>query len=435
MIISFTSTLWAEEKVKQIYTCSMHPQVRLPEPGNCPICSMPLILAKQNSPKESGEVSHLELSPHARAMASVETAVVERRKLSHLVKTVGKVMYDETTLATITSRVDGYAERLFVNFTGIEVNKGDHLVEVYSPDLVVAQQELLIAGGRPELIQISKTKLNRLGLSEKQILEFLERKKITERVTLLSPVTGTVIERNVTQNAAFKAGEVLYQIANLDTVWVYVDVYEDQLPWLRYGQHVTMIAEAFPGRTFEGQVSFISPVVNEETRTVKVPIHVVNKDHALKPGMFVSAEIHAALNSEGEPAATGVEGSFTCPMHPQVLEKKDGNCSICGMDLVKIPGSTEENASQKILAIPVSAVLDSGERKIVFVEKERGVYEGREIRVGPRAKDTYPVLSGLKTGERVVVRGAFLLDSQAQISGSPSLFYPDGATGPSEHQH
>ncbi|MCC6220720.1 MAG: efflux RND transporter periplasmic adaptor subunit [Deltaproteobacteria bacterium] len=424
----------AQEQETVVYTCSMHPQVRLPNPGKCPICDMPLIPAvSSSSPGNGNEVgmgsSKIELSEYARSMASVESVELKPMELSHDVYAVGKVSYNETALSTITARVDGYVERLFVNFTGIDVNKGDHLVEIYSPDLVVAQQEVLIAvrsGDRGSLLDSTLLKLSRWGLSEWQLKSLVESRKVTERVTLFSPISGTVISRNITQSGAFRAGDALYQIANLDTVWVYLDVYESQLPWLRYGQKVELITESLPNRKFAGMVTFVSPLVDEESRTIKVPVHIENPDHALKPGMFMSGRILATLSSSGQPAATGIEGKFTCPMHPQVLEDGAGSCPICGMDLKEIPGKSSL-VGESILAVPASAVIDSGLRQFVYVEQKRGVFKGVEVKLGPRAGNYFPVLSGLNSGERVVVRGNFLLDSQAQISGQPSLFYPRGA--------
>lgn len=426
------------ENQKDVYTCSMHPQVRLESQGKCPICGMPLILAQQaSSTDKDKELTVVTLSEHARAMASVESVEVTPMRATHNVRAVGKVAYNETALSTITTRVDGYAERLYVNFTGIDVNKGDHLAEIYSPDLVVAQQEVLIAlrsGEKGVLLDSTLLKLERLGLSEQQLKALVESRKVTERVTLYSPISGTVISRNITQSGAFKAGDALYQIANLDTVWVYLDVYESQLPWLQYGQKVDLVTESLPGKTFEGMVTFVSPLVDEESRTVKVPVHIENKDHALKPGMFMSATIKAGFSSSGHPAATGVEGKFTCPMHPQVLQDKAGTCPFCGMDLKVIPKNTSAT-HDKVLAVPATAVLDSGQRKFVYVERERGVFVGREVTLGPRADTFYPVLSGLSEGERVAIRGNFLLDSQAQINGAASLFYPHGAAGVTAHQH
>jgi len=424
----------------QVYTCSMHPQVRLDKPGKCPICEMPLVKVPSSNDSlgaaTSGEME-LKLSQHALAMASVESVAVEPRQLTHSVSAVGKVEYNETSLSTITTRVDGYAERLYVNFTGVDVNKGDHLAEVYSPDLVVAQQEVLVAlrsGEKGPMLESTLLKLSRWGLSEKQLQQLVERRKVTERVTLYSPISGTVTSRNITENGAVSAGDALYQIANLDTVWVYLEVFESQLPWLRYGQSVKLTSESLPGRIFEGMVTFISPLVDNETRTVKVPVHIENKEHVLKPGMFMSAEIDVQLSAAGIPAKTGVEGKFTCPMHPQVLKNEPGECPICGMDLKAIPEQGEQK-ERLVLAVPASAVLDSGRRKFVYVEKERGVFQGREVVLGPRAGEYYPVVSGLSAGERVAARGNFLLDSQAQIGGGASLFYPHGAGAVSGHMH
>ncbi|MBL8862331.1 MAG: efflux RND transporter periplasmic adaptor subunit [Planctomycetes bacterium] len=476
---------------QQVYTCSMHPQVRLDRPGKCPICEMPLVPAAA-ADTSSSETPRLQLSDHALAMASVETTPVTRRELARGLRAVGKIQYDESSLATVTARVDGYAERLFVSITGIEIKAGDHLAEVYSPDLIVAQQELLIAlqggtNGQPgSLVETAKLKLRRWGLTEEQIAELVTSKKIAERVTLFSPIRGTVIERSIVQDSAFRAGDALYRVANLDRVWVYLDVYEYDLAWVRYGQRVAIVAEALPGRAFEGRVTFVQPLVNEETRTVRVPVHVLNEDHALKPGMFVSAVIESTLAADGRAAATGVEGRYTCPMHPHVLREESGPCPLCEMPLEQIPGSPPPAAALPgagpptdpapvyvcpmkcegaktypepancpvcemklelaapsnrqlplgVLCVPTSAVLDSGTRQIVYVERSRGLFEPREVVLGPRVGELLPVLGGLAEGERVVTRGGFLIDSQFQITGQPSLFYPGGLmAGPAGHAH
>lgn len=478
-----------ESAVAQVWTCSMHPQIRLAQSGNCPICEMPLIAAAAAQTGSSG-VPLLQLSDHALAMAHVETTPVARRELSRELRAVGKIQYNEAALATITARVDGYAERLFVDFTGIDIKAGDHLAEVYSPELLVAQQELLIAlqsgsGGQVgPMAEMSKLKLLRWGLTKAQITSLVEHKKIAERVTLYSPIQGTVIEKSIVQNSAFKAGDALYRVANLDTVWVYLDIYEYDLAWVRYGQRVDLSAEALPGRTFEGRVTFVQPIVNEETRTIRVPVHVENKDHALKPGMFVSAVIRSVLAGDGTAAATGVESKFSCPMHPQVLKDLAGACPICEMPLTRIPGTAEVSAlatptnaaaaavryacpmkcegtktygetgicpvcnmklkplpvatpsRTALLSVPVSAVLDSGTRRLVYVERSQGLFEPRDVVLGPRTGEFYLVLKGIEEGERVVTRGGFLIDSQFQITGHPSLFYPGGLMGDSSnHQH
>jgi len=447
----------AASESRQVYTCSMHPQIRRDKPGPCPICGMPLIPASAAGASSGGEPM-LQLSDHAVAMASIETTAVTRRELSRELRAVGKIQYNESSLATVTARVDGYAERLFVNFTGIEIKAGDHLAEVYSPDLIVAQQELLIAlqsgVGEPGggLVEMSKLKLRRWGLTDQQISALVDKKQITDRITLLSPIEGTVIEKSIVQNNSFKAGDALFRVANLDTVWVYLDIYEYDLAWVRYGQEVTLSAEALPGRVFTGKVTFVQPIVSEETRTVRVPVHLENKDHSLKPGMFVSAVIRSALGSDGRAAPTGVEGKFSCPMHPQILRDQPGKCPICEMQLEKIPEAAPSDhdshaghsptvaatapANVGVLAVPITAVLDSGTRRIVYVEKSRGLFEPREVALGPRAGEYFPVLKGVEDGDRVVTRGGFLIDSQFQITGHPSLFYPGGlAAGSGAHQH
>jgi membrane fusion protein, copper/silver efflux system len=268
---------------------------------------------------ESDE-SMLELSEHARAMASVETAPVERRKLNREIRAVGKVQYNESALSTITARVDGYIEKLFIDYTGVEVKAGDHLVEIYSPELVVAQQELLMNSPQSNLIEAVKMKLRRWELSDAQIDEIIRSRKLQERITLSSPIDGTVTEKMVVKKSAVKAGDILYKLANLDSVWVYLDIYEYELSWVRYGQTAEIETEAYPGETFTGRVWFINPVLTDESRTVKMLVNIANKDKRLKPGMFVSATIRAGLLANGQLAPTGVEGKWTCLMHPQVLE-------------------------------------------------------------------------------------------------------------------
>lgn len=494
----------------------MHPQIRLDGPGSCPICEMPLIPAGGGQTSGDG-TPMLTLSDHAIAMASVETTPVTRRKVSHKVRAVGKIQYNETALATVTVRFEGYAEKLFVNFTGVDIKAGDHLADVYSPDLLVAQQELLsvLDAGPGRSLEPTKGKLRRWGLTEAQINELIQSKTITDRVTLYSPIDGTVIEKDIIENSSFEAGDALYRVVNLDTVWAYVDIYEFDLAWIRYGQLVDLTAEAYPGRVFQGMVTFVQPVLNEETRTIRVPVHIENEDHALKPGMFVSAVIDAVLAADGQPAPTGVEGKYSCPMHPQVLQEEAGACRFCGMPLEKIPepaSSVADSASAPggpqfycpmkcegdktyaepgrcpicemklvpvetasprffcqmkcegektydqpgncpvcgmrleevqvdagpadgLLVVPTTAVLDSGTRRIVYVEKGGGTFEPREVTVGPRSDDVIPILKGLSAGERVVARGGFLIDSQFQVTGHSSLFYPGGLHASMGHEH
>jgi Cu(I)/Ag(I) efflux system membrane fusion protein len=405
-------------------------------------CSRPTGEHEGHEPAHATSSGGLHIPEAAAESASLETVAVGRRPLKALLRTVGKVGYNETGLATITSRVEGYVENLFVNFTGVEVREGDHLAEIYSPDLAVAQKELLLTRGDPAdkaLQEAVRTKLQRFGLLPEQIQDFLREGKVSERVTLLAPIGGTVTEKMVVQNSMVKPGDMLYRLAKLDSVWLYLDVYEYELGLVRYGQVATATTESYPGETFSGRVWFISPTLDEETRTVKVIVALPNEGRKLKPGMFVSAVIEAPLLADGAAAPSGVEGRWTCGMHPQVLREVAGSCPVCGMALVQIPGQPQAAPSAEVLAVPLSAVLDSGTRELVHVQTGASVYRPAEVKLGPRAGDFYPVLDGLQEGDRVVVRGNFLLDSQFQIAGLPSLFYAErqapaaGHSGHSSH--
>jgi Cu(I)/Ag(I) efflux system membrane fusion protein len=337
----------------------------------------------------------LQLSDHARAMAGVDTVLVGKRPVTRLIHAVGKVNYNETALAAISARVDGYAERLFVDYTGVEVKAGAPLVEIYSPDLVVAQQEMMVAldsENSASMVDSATRKLLRWGLTQGQVNDLIRTRKVHERLTLFSPLAGTVIEKIVQQKAMVKPGEVLYRLANLDSVWVYLDLYENELTTLRAGQSVEIRTEAVPGEVFSGKVRFINPVLSEESRTVKLVVAIDNTDKLLKPGMYVNAKIQTDSLGSG-------------------------------------------NVAKLQLMVPLTAVLDSGVRKIVYVEKGRGQFIAVEVTTGERTDDAYPVISGLNEGDRVVTRGNFLLDSQFQIRGVPSLFYKEGAAPAPGHQH
>lgn len=417
---------------KQIFTCSMHPQIRMDKPGDCPICSMPLEpISDQDSSAEN--MNTLKLSDYALAMASVETTEVNYREINADIKTYGDIHFDPQSYATVTARVDGYAEKIFANISGTNINAGDRLLEIYSPDILVAEQELLIAlqsGKDSPLVTSSKLKLRRWGFSENQINEVIETKKIVDVVNLYSPITGTIIEKNIIENSAFKMGDALYKIVNLDNVWVHLDIYERDLAMIRKGQKVEISVEAYPGEVFSGIVSYSEPEINELTRTLHLPVQIDNKSHKLKMGMYVSGVIKVTLDSTGHAIEQSIEGKYTCPMHPQVIKEQSGNCPVCEMALVKVvskdDNSKNEKSVNKILTIPVSAVLDSGSRKIVYIAKDASTFESRDVILGPRSGDYFPVLKGLYSGERVVTRGGFFIDSQFQIMGSPSLYYPGG---------
>jgi Cu(I)/Ag(I) efflux system membrane fusion protein len=492
LVIAVTAlVLWprseGEQTVSGDWTCSMHPQVRLPNPGKCPICGMDLIPVSQLKSLED--------------RAGVETEVVMRRELFKEIRTVGKIDYNETRVAYITARMDGRVDRLYVDFTGIDVENNDHLVDIYSPSLVVAQEELLraldaferqrpgAAGVTDQFLQSNlesaRDKLRLWGILPEQIAEFERTRKPRDHVTLYAPIRGTVIEKNVRVGQYVKEGDLLYRIAELDPIWLYLDIYEYDIAWVRYGQSVDVSLEAMPGETIRGMVTFIDPFLNESTRTVKVRVNLPNPDRRLKPGMYASATIRVRLNADGSASPTGLEGKFACPMHPEVIQDQPGKCSICQMELKQIPkrgpfayvGQTADHSAHAgheghpqpepsdrpatspsqvptpevqldqlptalPLAIRASAVLDTGRRRIAYRKQADGAFELVPLTVGPRAVGTdeqgqagiyYTVLDGLSEKDEVVVRAGFLLDSQRQIEGMPSLFFPAGAAPAAGH--
>jgi len=271
-----------------------------------------------------------------------------------------------------------------------------------------------------------REKLRLMGLVDEQIKAIEMGEMPSDVVTVYSPMSGVVIEKNSVEGAYVKTGTNIYTIADLDRVWVILEAYETDLPWLAFGQDVSFTTSGIPGKTFMGRVIFIDPIVDEKTRTVKVRINVANPDGELKPGMFVHGTIHASVGSEDKAINPELANKWVCPMHPEVIQDSPGSCRVCGMDLVKSesmgivykPGHRHES-----LLVPASAVLKTGERAIVYI-KISGVeptFEGREIVLGVRVGDAYVVKSGLSEGEEVVMKGNFKIDSAMQISAKPSM--------------
>lgn len=450
----------AEQETRpQIWTCSMHPQIRLPEPGLCPICNMDLIpLETDGALDEEGSPRRLTVSESAAKLMAVETVPVERKIVTATVRTVGKVEYDETRLAYITAWIPGRLDRLFVDYTGVRMREGDHMASLYSPQLLSAQEELLQAITSAQRISESgsefmrrsaantvtaaREKLRLWGLTTEQIAQIEQSGEVSDHMTIKAPVGGIVIHRNAVAGMYVQEGTRIYTIADLSHVWVKLDAYESDLEWLRYGQQVEFTTAAYPGVTFTGTVAFIDPILNERTRTAKVRVNVPNPDGRLKPEMFVRAVVHADVAADGRVVEADLAGKWICPMHPDVVKDGPGECDICGMPLVTTEslgyGGTETTAEAKPLVIPVSAALVTGTRAVVYIQESvdgRPTFEGREIVLGPRAGDYYLVRSGLAEGELVVVRGNFKIDSALQIMAKPSMMTPEGAAGAAGHHH
>lgn len=421
-----------------IWTCSMHPQIQQPEPGKCPICGMDLIPLEPDHGTDLGPRA-MTMSESSRALAEIETSPVERAFPEATVRIVGLLDYDETREKNLSARFPARIERLFVNFTGIRVEQGEHLAEVYSPELLTAQRELLTAArNAPDssLTAAAREKLRLWDLLPDQIDEILTRGSASDRFELRAPVGGVVVEKQVKEGDYVKTGEPLFRIVDLGMLWLKLEAYESDLPWLRYGQTVKFNVEAYPGEEFAGQIAFIEPTLDRQTRTVAVRINVPNTDGRLKPGMFARGEVKVRIAENGQVYAPDLAGKWISPMHPEIIKDHPGQCDICGMDLVPAEslGFVNPPAGEAPLVVPTSAVLRTGKRAVVYLrvpDTEQPTFEGREITLGPRAGDRYVVLGGLAVGDEVVTHGAFKIDSALQIQAKPSMMNP----GPRAHGH
>lgn len=432
------------------WTCSMHPQIRQPDPGLCPICNMDLIPASQlEDGGQEESPRRFSTSEAAAKLMEIRTAPVERRFVEAQVRMVGKIAYDETRLATITAWVPGRIERMYADYTGIVVRKGDHMVDLYSPDLIAAKEELrrarkalsdLPTNAPPALRDMAESaldavraRLRRWGVTSGQIEEAERAGAANDRITIYAPIGGTVIERQGQEGAYVDTGSPIYTIAGLDRVWVNLDAYESDLPWIHFGQIAEFSVESYPGEVFEGKIAFIAPTLDERTRTVDVRVNVENEDGHLKPGMLVRAVVKARVATQGRVMDPGLAGKWISPMHPEVVKDGPGTCDVCGMDLVPAEElgyvALDADDDAKPLVIPASAPLVTGKRAVVYVEvrgADRPTFEGREVVLGPKAGDFYIVEEGLDEGERVVMEGSFKIDSALEVAARPSMMSMPG---------
>jgi membrane fusion protein, copper/silver efflux system len=417
------------------WTCSMHPQIRLPNPGKCPICSMDLIPLEtgHDHAAETGALQ-LTMSQTAKTLAEVQTTPVKRERATVQVRMVGMVAEDERKIATLTSRVEGRLDRVYVNFTGERVSKGDPMVTIWSPTLIKSQVELFEALRGPlvdeGVIKGAEEKLVQYGLTPDQVQEIKDKKKPILYVTLRAPISGIVTQRMAFLGQFVKEGSDMFIINDLSHVWVKMDAYETDLPWIRYGQDVTFSTPAVPGRDFKGKVLFIDPVLDGKTRSIKIRAEAENPEFTLKPGMFVSAQLEAEVDSKGRLIKSEWVGKYVCPTHPtDDPSPTPGLCPISNMPLRPAAsyGYADDANPEFPLVIPSTAPLITGKRAIVYVDvpdRDRPTYQLREVVLGPRAGDQYVVYSGLKEGERVVTRGNFKIDSAMQILARPSMMAP-----------
>ena len=371
------------EASEYVYVCPMGYPEASETPGVSKFCGMELIKKKRSEvPFLSGKgINEVRLSPSEMILANVGVSTVEYKSLEREINTVGKIDYNETRQAHIAARIAGRVEKLHVNFTGEKVRKGEPLLEIYSPDLVTTQQEYILALENLEkvksspstesiemarsLVESTRNKLLLWGITEGQILNLENSKKVQTTMTLFAPIGGTITKKEIVEGQYVSEGQDFFQIDDLAVVWMYADIYEYEISFVKLGQKVEVTTQAYPGEVFFGTVTFISPTLNPETRTLRIRAEFPNPQEKLKPEMFVNAK-------------------------------------------VKI-------SSGKNLMVPATAVLNTGKREIVWIQVEPGVFQPKEVKTGVRAGDYYSVLEGLKEGEKVVSKAGFLLDSESQM--------------------
>ncbi|PRP90643.1 Cation efflux system protein CusB precursor [Enhygromyxa salina] len=384
----------------EVWTCSMHPQVRQPEPGACPICGMDLIPLSEHA---AGSIDQVELSDRAALLARIETVEVERIATPGVdLRLLGRIEIDESRARNVSAWIGGRVDKLLVRETGASVRRGQAIASLYSPEVYAAHQDLLTAarqvaklGNASELARSSaeatlaaaRERLSLLGLSDAEIERMARAKSPRKSVAISATDGGTVMERLVTQGQYVEAGEVLLRVADLSQLWVQLDAYESDLSALMEGQTVEIEVEALPGERFSGEVAFIDPLVDPRRRVTRVRVEVDNASGKLRPGMFVEAVVRGGPSGEGPASAS----------------------------------------KQKPLVVPVTAPLFTGKRSLVYVEvpaadaSAKPSYAPRAVELGPRMGELYPVVAGLAEGERVVVHGAFAIDADLQIRGGASM--------------
>jgi Cu(I)/Ag(I) efflux system membrane fusion protein len=383
------------ESTETIWTCSMHPQIRMNEPGQCPICGMELIPLESNG--SAIDPDAIQMTEDAMKLANVQTMIVGGGKNANKKLALnGKVQIDERKLYTQSTHIPGRIEKLTVNFTGEKVNRGQTLAMVYSPEMVTAQEELLQAyhmkESQPELFEAAKQKLSNLKIGESTINKIITSNKPIQQFPITADVTGIITAKKVDLGDYVDQGMPIYEIADLSSLWVLFDVYESDMSWIKVGNKINYSIQSLPGESFEGVITFIDPLINPQTRVASARVEVKNSNNKLKPEMFVSGIVNKNISTS---------------------ESKD-------------------------IVIPKTAIMWTGERSIVYMKSvvsNKVNFKLREVTLGTSLGDAYIIKEGLSEGEEIVVNGTFTVDAASQLAGKPSMMSPDGGKVVTGHNH
>jgi membrane fusion protein, copper/silver efflux system len=383
----------AESSEDQTWTCSMHPQIRQQEPGDCPLCGMDLIPVATQTGSSSPFVHTM--SEGAVALANIQTTRLSYSTPEHEVQLNGKIAVNEQRIAVISANYAGRIEKLFVDFTGQSVRRGEKLASIYSPELITAQKELQEAArfkdSNPSLYEAAREKLRLWKLTPEQISSIEKGSGLVTEFDVYADISGVVLRRDIARGDYITRGSVLFEVADLSQVWVLLEAYETDLPWLRTGQKIHFTTPSVPGKEFSSQITFIDPMISSSSRTVAIRANVENREMLLKPEMFVNAKI----------ASTPAK-------------------------------------KQDALMIPKTAILWTGKRSVVYLktpDSEFPSFEMREITIGSRSGDFYLVEEGLSEGDELVTNGVFAVDAAVQLAGKVSMMNPEGGTTKSAHDH
>ncbi len=435
------------------YICPMMCTPPQSEPGRCPVCAMELVPATSGDGDSS--TMSVQIDASARRVANIRTVAVQAVPMTQTIRAIGELTYDEGTLKTLSAYVDGRLDKLYADYTGVVVHQGDHLALLYSPKLYSGQHEFLLSKKardegptttlarvvetRRELYESARQRLLELGMTQRQIDLLEQEGKANSRLHLCAPISGTVIEKLAVEGQYVKEGQPIYKLADLSAVWLMLELFPEDAARIRYGQKVEAEVQSLPGEKFSGRVVFVDPVVDPNQRTVGVRVVMANEDGRLRIGDYAKAAIDVVAGGMAGTRETlydpELAGKFIGPRHPHVVESSPGKCRICGAELV--PASQFGYADQpiaidQVLAVPRNAVLMAGSNSVVYVETEPGRFEIRRVVLGPSRGDEIVILKGVAQGEMVAASGNFLLDSQMQLAGNPSLIDPTKFV-PNEH--